>query len=181
MNERERQEKEIATIKERSIGINLSDADLQRLWEKAGSVGMTAGELLASFVGDLVDGTYTNGSDERMYAQQWFDRCGFGMFPEKTFLRYLIEWGELESVLSDEEDIIERKADLAELEARTDKDSDELEEIEYQKEEISGLQESIDQVFSDFVEWCRGDHHGSFEEEMQRVHKWYKSMKGELE
>lgn len=54
MNERERQEKDIATIKERSIGINLSDADLQRLWEKAGSVGMTAGELLASFVGDLV-------------------------------------------------------------------------------------------------------------------------------
>lgn len=103
------------------------------------------------------------------------------MFPEKTFLRYLIEWGELESVLSNEEDIIERKADLAELEARPDKDSDDQEEIEYQKEEISGLQESIDQVFSDFVEWCREDSYGSFEEEIQRVHKWYKSMKGELE
>lgn len=177
MNKRERQEKEIATIKERSIGINLSDADLQRLWEKAGSVGMTAGELLASFVGDLVNGTYTNGSDERMYAQQWFERCGFGMFPEKTFLRYLIEWDELESVLSDEQSIIQGKADLAELEARPDKDSDDQEEIEYLKEDISGWQESIDKIFSDFVEWCRGDLHGSYEEEMEKVHKWYKSMK----
>lgn len=178
MNERERQEQEITTIKEREIKINLSDADLKRLWEKSGSVGMTAGELLASFVGDLVCGTYTNGSDERMYAEQWFERCGFAMFPEKTFLRYLIEWGELESVLSDEKNIIQGKDDLAELEAKPDKDGYDQEELEYLKEDISGWQESIDKVFSDFVEWCRGDSHGSYEEEMKKVRTWYNDMQG---
>lgn len=178
MNERERQEQEIATIKEREVKINLSAADMRRLWKKAGSVGMTAGELLASFIGDLVCGTYTNGSDERMYAQQWFDRCGFSMFPEKTFLRYLIEWDELESVLSDEQNIIQGKADLAELEAIPDKDSDDQEEIKYLKEDISDWQENIDKVFSDFVKWCKGDPHGSYGEEMQRVREWYNNIKG---
>lgn len=178
MNERERQEQEIATIKEREVKINLSAADMRRLWKKAGSVGMTAGELLASFIGDLVCGTYSNGSDERMYAQQWFERCGFGMFPENTFLRYLIEWDELESVLSDEQSIVQAKADLAELEARPDRDIDDQEEIKYLKEEISDLQESIDKVYSDFVEWCKGEKHGSYEEEMSRVREWYKNMKG---
>jgi hypothetical protein len=180
MNVRERQEHEISTIKEKELKINLSDADMLRLWKKAGSVGMTAGELLASFIGDLVDGTYSNGSDERMYAQQWFERCGFGMFPEKTFLRYLIEWNELESVLSDEKNILQMKADLAELETRPDKNSDQQEEIEYLKEEISGWEESIDKVFSDFVEWCRGDQHSSYEKEMQKVRAWYNEMKGAL-
>ena len=34
---------------------------------------------MESFVGDLVGGTYSNGSDERDYADQWFERCWFGM------------------------------------------------------------------------------------------------------
>lgn len=85
MNERERQEQEIATIKEREVKINLSAADMRRLWKKAGSVGMTAGELLASFIGDLVCGTYSNGSDERMYAQQWFSVAGLVCFLKIPF------------------------------------------------------------------------------------------------
>lgn len=176
MNRRERQEQEITTIKEREIKISLSTADMRRLWKKAGSVGMTAGELLASFIGDLVGGTYTNGSDERMFAQQWFDRCWFSMFPTKTFLRYLIEWGELESVLSDDQEINDEKSDLAELEAMPDKDGDDLEEIKSLKEYIADCQERVDEVFSKFVEWCKDDPHGSYEEEMQKVRKWYKDI-----
>lgn len=87
----EKQRIEIETIKGRNIEIKLSDADVQKLWEKAGSVGISVSELLESFVGDLVDGTYSNGSDERDLANEWFDRCGFGMFPENTFLRFLIQ------------------------------------------------------------------------------------------
>lgn len=54
--------------------------------ESAGEYGLTIGELIENFVGDLVDGTYSNGS-ERMYAQQWFERCWFGMFPEPSLLQ----------------------------------------------------------------------------------------------
>lgn len=85
------QQKEIETIKERSFTLNLSDADIEKVWRKVGCVGLSISELLENFIGDLIDGTYSNGSDERELANQWFERCGFGMFPDKTFLRFLLE------------------------------------------------------------------------------------------
>ena len=91
------QRKEIETVRERTIKLNLSDADCWRLSKKAASAGASISEVLENFIGDLVDGTYTNGSDERMYANTWFDRCGFAMFPEVTFVGFLID----ECILSD--------------------------------------------------------------------------------
>lgn len=91
--ERERQEEEIATIKERNITVKLSDADCERLMSKCGEHGLSAGELIAYFVGDLVDGTYSNGSDERDLANRWFERCWFAMYPENTLLSHLLDWG----------------------------------------------------------------------------------------
>lgn len=82
----EEQQKEIETIRERKITVKLSDADCDRLARKCGKHGLTIGELIENFVGDLVGGTYSNGSDERDYADQWFERCWFGMFPEPTLL-----------------------------------------------------------------------------------------------
>ena len=61
---------EIETIKPRTITVNLSNADVKRLAEKSGEGGLTISELLENFIGDLVDGTYSNGSDERMYAEE---------------------------------------------------------------------------------------------------------------
>ena len=89
----EEQRKEIETIKKRQIKLELSDADCDRLARKCGEYGLTIGELIENFVGDLVDGTYSNGSDERMYAQQWFERCWFGMFPEPSLLNHLLSEG----------------------------------------------------------------------------------------
>ena len=86
----EQQKKEIKTITERTITVKLSDADCDRLAKKCGEHGLTIGELIENFVGDLVSGTYSNGSDERDYADQWFERCWFGMFPEKTLLNHLL-------------------------------------------------------------------------------------------
>ena len=73
----EDRKKEIETIKERTLVLKLSDADCDRILQKAASHGMTVSELLESFIGDLVDGTFTNGSDERYLAEDWFNRCGF--------------------------------------------------------------------------------------------------------
>ena len=55
------QKNEIETIKPRTITVNLSDADVKRLAEKSGEGGLTISELLENFIGDLVDGTYSNG------------------------------------------------------------------------------------------------------------------------
>ena len=86
----EKKNQEIKTIKERKITVKLSDADCNRLAKKCGEYGLTVGELLENFIGDLVSGTYSNGSAERDYAKRWVERCWFGMFPEQTLLSHLL-------------------------------------------------------------------------------------------
>lgn len=51
-----------------------------------------------------------------MYAEQWFERCWFGMFPDYTFLKYLIEqWG-LDEVIEAWEDIENSQETIADTE-----------------------------------------------------------------
>lgn len=87
--------------KERTLTIQMEDDDFKLVYLAAGKAGMTPGELVAAFLNDLVDGAYTNGSDERMYAQSWYDRCGFTYGPSMTFTQYLLEVGELEDFMAD--------------------------------------------------------------------------------
>ena len=90
--------------------------DMKGLAEKAGANGLSIGSLLGSFINDLVNGAATNGSDERMYAQKWFDRCF--MFPENTFLHFLLEWDYLEDVLTAWQDVQDSGEDIKEIEER---------------------------------------------------------------
>lgn len=75
------QEQEIKTIKPRTYEIRLSDADVQRLKEVASLKDLTPEQLLQTFIGDLVNGTYSSGSDERLLAEQYFDRLVY--FPDQ--------------------------------------------------------------------------------------------------
>lgn len=90
------QQNDIKIVKERRITVKMSDSDCDRLARKCGESGITIGELIQSFIGDLIDGTYSNGSDERDYADKWFkwfERCWFGMFSEPTLLNHLLNNG----------------------------------------------------------------------------------------
>lgn len=107
------QVREISTIKPREYKLNLSDADIERLAIRALRYGISATELLENFIGDLVDGTYSNGSDERMYASKWAERCCFAMDePKKTLTTFLFcenygysyNYEELEEILERIED-----------------------------------------------------------------------------
>ena len=89
----EQQKKEIETITERTITVKLSDTDCEKLVHICGEHNLTVGQLIGNFIGDLVCGTHSNGSDERDLAEQWFKCCWFGMFPEKTLLNHLLlDW-----------------------------------------------------------------------------------------
>lgn len=169
---REIQQEEIETIKERKISLKLSDADVERISKKAATVNLSVSELIESFIGDLVDGTYSNGSDERMYANEWFNRCGFSMFPSKTFLRYLIEYGELEYVIGLWSDIEACKEELAE-----DSSNDDAEYIEGVKEDLNHFQISIDEIFQVYKKRSKDEEVGTLEEEMRKVLEWDESMK----
>ena len=147
MKDYSEQKKEIATIKERSIKLRLSDADVTRISEKAASVGLTVSELLESFIGDLTDGTYSNGSDERMLANEWFDRCGFSLGTERTFLAFLADFGSLQDAVNTLEYIEERKGELREAE-----DQEEREAIQRDIDGQKGLIEAYYKSYEDAEE-----------------------------
>lgn len=162
------QRDEINTIKLRSISLNLSDADVKRLCEKAGRAGLTVSSLLENFIGDLVDGTYSNGSDERMYASEWFDRCWFGGYPEDTFLRYLISEGVIESAIDEWNEIDYYKK----LENPDESD----------KEDLMYYEECINDRVEQFQKYRRdGDEKFTLESEMEKVLYWWKQYEELLE
>lgn len=164
------QREEISTTQPRTLLLNLSEEDVKSLCEKAGSVGLTVAELIENFIGDLVYGNRSNGSDERMYANEWFDRCWFAMFPENTFLKYLIDWGGIYEVLELWEDIKRAKEELADIEKNPeDYGADEVSAI---KEEIDYWQEGLDEFFNSYQNETGEKADSSLEAGMKRVMKW---------
>lgn len=109
MNNYERQAAEIATIKPRSFTLELSDADVKRLYEKTAADGITPAQLLEGFIGDLLDGTYTHGSDERELASAYYDRCCY----EFSRTGSLLEWALYDYRLDDIADALEQIDDAA--------------------------------------------------------------------
>ena len=87
----EQQQKEIKTIRERNITVKLSNADCEKLIKKCGKFGLTPGELIENFISDLIDGTYSNGSDERYLINQ------------KEYLKDHPEEADEESIFIDED------------------------------------------------------------------------------
>jgi len=177
MNHKEIHEKEVATIKPRKFMLDLSDADVEALFDKAGKVGMTGEKLLQNFVGDLVCGTYTNGSDERMLASQWFDRCGFSYMRRKSYLVYLIDTIELDEVMELLEAIDDAKEQIDYFKHIKDFDNpdgeDSKEELTFFTERLKETQDELDSHFNKYKVWAENDAQ-SFDVEMMAVTQWVK-------
>jgi len=168
----EQQQREIATIKPRTITLQLSDADCERIAKKAGAASITVSELLQNFIGDLVCGTYSNGSDERDMAQQWYERCGFGMFPDATFIRYLIEEWQEDSFIDDLEELQSMKEDIAYYEGMENPDADDMEDLKLCKECLAEVESRIDETYSNYVKWCGNEKPQSKEDAISGVIAW---------
>lgn len=165
---RERQQQEIATIKERNVVLNLSDADCDRLARKAGEAGISIGELLEGFIGDLVGGTYSHGSDEEYLAKQWFDRCGFREFQEETLLNNLIVMGyDVDTFLDVCDNIKQCEADIIKSKEHPE---------EYDPEEITYLEDDLEYYrdeFNDYTEDFRSGHKAAdMDKEIEICRKW---------
>lgn len=173
----EQQQREIATIKPRTITLKLSDADCKRISKEAGKAGLTVSELLESFIGDLVGGTYSNGSDERDLASQWYERCGFGMYPECTLIRYLIEKWQEDSFIEDLEEFQSMKDDISYYEGMNELDADDLADLELAKEVLKDAESRINETYSDYVEWCREKTPQSKEDAISGVIVWRDELK----
>jgi hypothetical protein len=153
---------EIKTIRPRKIEIKLSDADVKRVSKKAAKHGLTVEELIENFIGDLVDGTRNNGSDERMYANEWLERCWFGALPENNFLVYLLEYGKIEFVVKS------------------------WQYLEYNKENLSDdvldeCQKTIDKYWEDYRQRSEEKECGAFDEEMKKVLEYWERYQSFLD
>lgn len=68
------------------LDIELTAEDKRKLFEAAYTAGVTPKDLIAGFIGDLVAGEDTGGSDERDLATQWLARR---YMPEASLREYL--------------------------------------------------------------------------------------------
>ena len=164
---REQQAKEIATIKERTVTVKLSDADCDRISNLCGEHNITVGYLIESFIGDLVNGTYTNGSDERDYARSYFERCWFGMYPEKSLLNFLLSNGyDVYDDLIEYVDLI-KSGSVESSKGLTVYDEEEIEGI---REEIADFEDEINRIKGHYLEE-KPD--ADWDEEYKKVVEWY--------
>lgn len=169
MNIGEKQQAEIKTIKERSFALKLSDTDVERLFIKAGGAGLTVSKLLENFIGDLVDGTYSNGSDERDYAERWFNRCEFGDLARDwggakiTFLQWLIANFAVDRVV-DSWCLVQAYAEQEVL------DDDETEDLAFEHSEISG-------IFDEYMQDKQAIKDSILENEMPKVMQWWNDLR----
>ena len=167
----ERINKEIKTIAPRTFKPKLSDADVVRLYEKAGSAGLTPEQLFEQFVADLVDGTYSGGSDKQVIVNEWFDRSDFSTTSYNTFCAYLIKENELEYFYDMFETVIECQEEM--LEPTTTDD-----EAEYCAECIKEADAEIQQLYSDYCKHNRN--HRKYNDELKTVFEYSKRLNANL-
>lgn len=160
MSNRSMQEKEIKTIRKRTFHLELSDADIERLAIKAAQAGLTIEDLLQSFIGDLVCGTYSNGSDERMYAQDWYDRCWFGSYaPATSLLQHLARNDAVNEALDLREQLRSLLGELVD----EDLTPEERSEVE---EDIKRLRKELAELYGPFTDPA----------ELQKVLDWHTKL-----
>lgn len=72
------------------IKLSLTDKQVEEITKMALEVGYkNPGELIEALIGDLTT-WHSNGSDEKMYAEQWYDRA-FGIWKEtRRYFRYFL-------------------------------------------------------------------------------------------
>lgn len=121
-----------------NITLELHEDDLKAILYRLAADGTDMTELLEGFISDLVCGKNRHGSDECDRAKAYYDRCLYGFFEKDTFLRYLLESGEMEYFLSVLEDVEAYK--------------EWVNEGEDYEEELKEAEEASDSFYSEWAE-----------------------------
>ncbi len=104
-----------------------------------------------------------------MYANEWFERCGFSWMSEYKFLRFLIDCDDVEDTIDDWNEI------------KYYKDLEELGEDD--KEDLAYYEESINDKFEEYRRYKKVDEEKlTLEAEMEKVINWwneYEQIKGD--
>lgn len=124
-------------LKDRKFTLRLTDSDCRTLSAFCGRHDITIETLLENFISDLIAGSCTNGSDERMYAREYFERTWMSYLykSDQTLLSFLLEDLSLDL-------FVDLTNDLTEVEKEYKYCSQHPEETN--EDELRGLQEDIE-------------------------------------
>ena len=156
-------------IREKTIKIHLSENDCKKLSELCGMYGLTVPRLLQGFIGDLVGGTATNGSDERELARAYINRAWFHMVDD-SLLKWLIDYDyDIDNFLSYFELIEENRSMLEDaVKNPSEYDEDELDSLQG---DLDYWLEEIDNYKREFLEYMPN---ADWESEVENVKNWRK-------
>lgn len=158
-------QKQKTEIYECKLTLKLTGEDADRLCRKAGEAGISVPELLEEFIGDLIDGRHTGGSDERDYVDMWFYRRYNMLCDDDGFVRYVLMYEDAERLLDIQQYIKDDEPDLLDEEFKEDWDNI--------RENVDAWKSELEKVYADFLEWSgRERTEGSLEEDMQRLAAW---------
>ena len=143
-------------LKKRAFALELTDEDLTAFITKCYQDGTTPAEVLEGFINDLIAGSRTRGSDERMYAGQYYERCGYSFFfsgEYQTFTHWLLnEYGDysLKEIIDSLDDVKTFEEEIAYLKEHPDEcEEGDLEDLET---EIKASKEDIERYYQEYTE-----------------------------
>ena len=139
-------------LKPRNITTQLTDQECIDLANLAAKCGYTVGEIISSYVHDLLGSNYSNGSDERFLANEYFDRCCILQFAPNTFLKWLVEYDYIESYLTHVDKIEHYTRRLRYLKAHLSESEENQRIYEAENAFLSELKESFDEYYLDYTE-----------------------------
>lgn len=169
------------------INIRMKEEDFRSAIFKAGSAGMSLEELLEAFLGDLA-GRYGHGSDERMYANEYFRRlCIMPMdFICTDFSSYLLYKSKMDSFIKEYrnyKDAIEEAEEICE-DIKCEDDPKERSFLEQARDRVVTYADVQLRYLQDvyFVHFKKRSpsFRGSFEEAASGAMKWYEDMELKL-
>ena len=145
----------MSETKKRAFNLELTDEDTADFIRKCYQDGTTPAEVLEGFINDLIAGSRTRGSDERMYAGQYYERCGYGFFfPDeyRTFTQWLLyEYGDysLKEIIDSLDDVKTFEEEIAYLKEHPEEcEEGELENLEA---DLTARMEDIEEAYREYT------------------------------
>lgn len=184
MTPREQQAAEIKTIKPREFKLNLSDADVERLFKKAYSNGITPEKLIEGYLGDLLCGTYSHGSDERYLADEYFERCDYSMGLINSFLQWALGYGEYDYLITAIDYIDETIDEMEHIKRSTSLTPAEIQkELEACDEGLHNANKAIEDLYGSYCEQKKqhGEVPEALEKGIKRVREYDMKLRQMLE
>ena len=146
----------MSETRKRAFTLELTDKETAAFIEKCYRDGTTPAEVLEGFICDLTGADRTRGSDERMYAGQYYERCGYGyFFPDdpRTFTQWLLyEYGEytLKEIIDSLETIADAQGDISFYREHPEEKPGEG-ELEALEDTVKAEEETIGELYQEYT------------------------------